>query len=67
MHTANNEALALSLIATWDLSPLSQHHCIKDMLRLKIYLYLSNHREIKKQIKKLISRNMQFAESMGQL
>ena len=33
-------------LATWDLAPLSQHHCIKDMLPMKIYPYLSYRREI---------------------
>ena len=33
-------------LATWDLSPLSQHHCIKDMLPMKIYPYLSDRRKI---------------------
>ena len=28
------------------MTPLSQHHCIKDILPLKIYPYLSNRREI---------------------
>ena len=32
-------------LATWDLVPLSQH-CIKDMLPMKIYPYLSDRREI---------------------
>ena len=31
---------------TWDLAPLSQHHCIKGMLPMKIYPYLSYRREI---------------------
>ena len=30
----------------WDLGPVSQHHCIKDMLPMKIYLYPSDRREI---------------------
>ena len=30
----------------WDLAPLSQHHCIKDILPMKIYPYLSYRREI---------------------
>ena len=30
----------------WDLAPLSQHHCIKDLLPMKIYPYLSYRREI---------------------
>ena len=33
-------------LATWDLGPLSQHHCIKDMLLMKISPYLSDSREI---------------------
>ena len=33
-------------LATWNLAPLSQHHCIKDMLPMKIYPYLSYRREI---------------------
>ena len=33
-------------LATWDLAPLSLHHCTKDMLLMKIYRYLSDHREI---------------------
>ena len=33
-------------LATWDSSPLSLHHCTKDMLLMKIYRYLSDHREI---------------------
>ena len=33
-------------LATWDLGPLSLHHCTKDMLLMKIYRYLSDHREI---------------------
>ena len=33
-------------LATWDLAPLSQHHCIKGMLPMKIYPYLSYHCEI---------------------
>ena len=33
-------------LATWDLGPLSQHHCIKDILPMKIYPYLSDRREI---------------------
>ena len=33
-------------LATWDLAPLSQHHCIKDNLPMKIYPYLSYRREI---------------------
>ena len=33
-------------LATWDLDPLSQHHCIKDMLLMKIYPYLSDRRGI---------------------
>ena len=33
-------------LATWDLAPLSQHHCIKGMLPMKIYPYLSYRREI---------------------
>ena len=30
----------------WDLAPLSQHRCIKDILPMKIYTYLSYRREI---------------------
>ena len=30
----------------WDLAPLSQHHCIKFILPMKIYPYLSYRREI---------------------
>ena len=30
----------------WDLAPLSQHRCIKDILPMKIYPYLSYRREI---------------------
>ena len=33
-------------LATWDLAPLSQHHCTKDILPMKIYPYLSYRREI---------------------
>ena len=33
----------LSLITTWDLGPLSQHHCVKDMLYPHL---MSDHREI---------------------
>ena len=33
-------------LATWNLASLSQHHCIKDMLPMKIYPYLSYRREI---------------------
>ena len=33
-------------LAMSDLAPLSQHHCIKDMLPMKIYPYLSYRREI---------------------
>ena len=33
-------------LATWDSSPLSFHHCTKDVLLMKIYRYLSDHREI---------------------
>ena len=32
-------------LLTWDLAPLSQHHCIKGMLPMKIYPYLSYRRE----------------------
>ena len=28
-------------LAKWDLAPLSQHHCIKDKLSMKIFPYLS--------------------------
>ena len=61
VHIAKREALALSLIATRGLSPLSQHHCIKDMLLLKIYLYQSNHCKIKKHIKYVETCNLQKA------
>ena len=33
-------------LATWDLATLSQHHCIRGMLPMKIYPYLSYRREI---------------------
>ena len=33
-------------LATWDLGPFLQHYCIKDMLPMKIYLYLSDHPEV---------------------
>ena len=33
-------------LATWDLATFSQHHCIKDMLPMKIYPYLSYRRKI---------------------
>ena len=33
-------------LATWDLAPLSQRRCIKDILSMKIYLYLSYRHEI---------------------
>ena len=33
-------------LATWDLDPLSQHHCTIDILPMKIYPYLSYRREI---------------------
>ena len=33
-------------LATWDLATFSQHHCIKNMLPMKIYPYLSYRREI---------------------
>ena len=33
-------------LATWDLGPFSLHHCIKDLLLMKIYRDLSDHREI---------------------
>ena len=33
-------------LATWDLAPLSQHRCIKDILSMKIYPYLSYRHEI---------------------
>ena len=33
-------------LATWDFAPFSQHQCIKDMLPMKIYPYLSYRREI---------------------
>ena len=52
--------------ATWDLGPLSQHHCTIDMLPMKIYPYLSDSREINKtDVKKNLK--WQFVESMGQL
>ena len=40
-------------LATWDLAPLSQHHCIRDM-KMKIYPYLSDRREINETVVKCV-------------
>ena len=40
-------------LATWDLAPLSQHHCIRDM-KMKIYPYLSDRREIYETVVKCV-------------
>ena len=53
-------------LAAWNLGPLSQHNCLKDMLTMKIYQYLSNRHE-NGQNKRKICCNVQFAGSMGQL
>ena len=34
-------------LAMWDVGPPSQHHCIKDILPMRIFPYLSDRREIK--------------------
>ena len=40
-------------LATWDLAPLSQHHCIRDM-KMKIYPYLSDRRQINETVVKCV-------------
>ena len=40
-------------LATWDLAPLSQHHWIRDM-KMKIYQYLSDRREIYETVVKCV-------------
>ena len=46
LFTASFRPLPDISLSTWDLGPLSLHHCTKDMLLMKIYRYVSDHREI---------------------
>ena len=50
--------------ATWDLAPLSQHNCIKDMLPMKIISIPELSPRNKRNRRKVY---LQLAESMGQL
>ena len=46
LFTASFRPLPDISLSTWALGPLSLHHCTKDMLLMKIYRYVSDHREI---------------------
>ena len=48
------------LLATWDLGPFSLHHCVRDMLLMKIYPCLSDYREkIETDVKYVETCNLQ--------
>ena len=51
----------------WDLGPLSQHHCIKDMLHAHEDFSIPERSPRNKRNRRKICRNVQFAESMRKL
>ena len=53
-------------LVTWDLGPLSQHHCLKDMLPMKIYPYLSDCRKIKNETDVKYVETCAICRSIGQ-
>ena len=69
LFTASSSSSSLYFLSPWDLGPLSQHHCIKIYKRHVVDKDLSIPELLprNKRNRRKICRNVQFAESMGQL